>query len=80
MCGHERRPSVGDMDTADVTPPARTAVVTGASRGLGRALAAWLAGAGYALVIDARDPDALESARGGPARRRHQGPGGRRPG
>ena len=51
------------MDTADVTSPARTAVVTGASRGLGRALAAWLAGAGYALVIDARDPDALESAR-----------------
>jgi NAD(P)-dependent dehydrogenase (short-subunit alcohol dehydrogenase family) len=51
------------MDTDDITPPARTAVVTGASRGLGRALAAWLAGAGYALVIDARDPDALESAR-----------------
>ena len=51
------------MDTADFPSPARTAVVTGASRGLGRALAAWLAGAGYALVIDARDPDALESAR-----------------
>ncbi len=63
MCGHKRRPSVGDMDTADITPPARTAVVTGASRGLGRALAAWLAGVGYALVIDARDPDALEAAR-----------------
>jgi NAD(P)-dependent dehydrogenase (short-subunit alcohol dehydrogenase family) len=44
--------------------PARTAVVTGASRGLGRALAGWLGAAGYALVIDARDGAALESARG----------------
>src|SRR5260370_11139535 len=40
----------------------KKAVVTGASRGLGRALAAGLAGAGYALVIDARDPRAVGAA------------------
>jgi len=38
------------------------AVVTGASRGLGRVLADALAGAGYALIIDARDALALEAA------------------
>jgi NAD(P)-dependent dehydrogenase (short-subunit alcohol dehydrogenase family) len=39
------------------------AIVTGASRGLGRALAQALAERGYGLVIDARDPVALEEAR-----------------
>jgi short-subunit dehydrogenase len=38
------------------------AVVTGASRGLGFALADALAGAGYRLVIDARDAVALDTA------------------
>jgi short-subunit dehydrogenase len=37
----------------------KKAVVTGASRGLGRALATGLAAAGYAVVIDARDGEAL---------------------
>ncbi len=37
------------------------AVITGASRGLGRALAGALAGAGYQLIIDARDCRALEA-------------------
>jgi len=36
--------------------------VTGASRGLGLALAAGLAGAGWRLVVDARDGDALAEA------------------
>jgi NAD(P)-dependent dehydrogenase (short-subunit alcohol dehydrogenase family) len=39
------------------------AIVTGASRGLGEAVAKGLAGEGWSLVIDARDPEALESAR-----------------
>ena len=63
MCGRAEPPSVRDMDTTNDTLPVRTAVVTGASRGLGRALAAWLTGAGYALVIDARDQAALTAAR-----------------
>jgi NAD(P)-dependent dehydrogenase (short-subunit alcohol dehydrogenase family) len=39
------------------------AIVTGASRGLGRALATGLAHAGWHLVIDARHGDALAAAR-----------------
>jgi NAD(P)-dependent dehydrogenase (short-subunit alcohol dehydrogenase family) len=38
------------------------ALITGASRGLGRALAAGLAREGFALIIDARDATALEDA------------------
>ena len=41
----------------------RTAIVTGASRGLGLALARALADRGWRLVIDARDAAALEAAR-----------------
>ncbi|MDD7932028.1 SDR family NAD(P)-dependent oxidoreductase [Actinomycetospora straminea] len=40
----------------------RTALVTGASRGLGRAIAAGLASAGAAVIGVARDGDALSSA------------------
>jgi NAD(P)-dependent dehydrogenase (short-subunit alcohol dehydrogenase family) len=40
-----------------------TAIVTGASRGLGLALARSLADRGWRLVIDARGADALEAAR-----------------
>jgi NAD(P)-dependent dehydrogenase (short-subunit alcohol dehydrogenase family) len=40
-----------------------TAIVTGASRGLGLALARALARSGWRLVIDARGSDALENAR-----------------
>ncbi len=50
-------PSVEDMNT-------QIAMVTGASRGLGRALAAGLAREGYDLIIDARDGVALDAAAG----------------
>ncbi|MDQ4007405.1 MAG: SDR family NAD(P)-dependent oxidoreductase, partial [Actinomycetota bacterium] len=41
------------------------ALVTGASRGLGRALATALAERHWTLVVDGRDPDALASAAAG---------------
>src|ERR687886_3022935 len=41
----------------------RTALITGASRGLGLALARSLAEDGWVLIIDARGEDDLESAR-----------------
>src|SRR5688572_7072068 len=40
----------------------RTAIVTGGSRGLGRALVAGLAERGWRVVTDARDADALRAA------------------
>ena len=43
--------------------PQRTALITGASRGLGLALARALADEGWTLILDARGEDALESAR-----------------
>jgi NAD(P)-dependent dehydrogenase (short-subunit alcohol dehydrogenase family) len=45
------------------------AIVTGASRGLGRALARSLSADGWSLVVDARDADALDRAAA------HFGPG-----
>src|SRR6266849_877251 len=39
-----------------------TAVVTGASRGLGRALSEGLARRGWSLIVDGRDPDLLDQA------------------
>jgi NAD(P)-dependent dehydrogenase (short-subunit alcohol dehydrogenase family) len=46
-----------------------TAIITGASRGLGRALADALAQRGWRLVIDARNESELEAARAEVARR-----------
>ena len=42
--------------------PERAAIVTGASRGIGLALAETLAAEGYALTVSARKPDTLEAA------------------
>ncbi|HEU5155982.1 MAG TPA: SDR family oxidoreductase [Streptosporangiaceae bacterium] len=47
--------------TIDATDGARTALITGASRGLGRALAQALGAAGWRLIISARGADALEA-------------------
>jgi NAD(P)-dependent dehydrogenase (short-subunit alcohol dehydrogenase family) len=68
MCAGAAAPSVGDMSTA---------LVTGASRGLGRALAAGLAREGFDLIIDARDAVALDAAAGA---LRAAGPPAQRPG
>jgi NAD(P)-dependent dehydrogenase (short-subunit alcohol dehydrogenase family) len=56
MCGAALVPSVKGMKTLPV------AIVTGGSRGLGQALAGSLAAAGYQLVIDGRDGEALCAA------------------
>ena len=66
MCPAPGGPSVQTMDISEAptrTSRPRAAIVTGASRGLGRALAAGLAAAGYPLVIDARNAADLETAR-----------------
>ena len=68
MCPALPVPSVDRMNSTDTSTESgrtRTAIVTGASRGLGHALAAALAGAGYAVVIDARNAAELEVARAG---------------
>jgi short-subunit dehydrogenase len=44
--------------------PDRAAIVTGASRGIGLALAETLAAEGYGLTLTARKPDTLESVAG----------------
>ena len=54
MARREGVPSVGDMQP--------TAIITGASRGLGLALATGLAEAGWRLVVNARTPADLSAA------------------
>ena len=50
------------MTTPASAPSAPVALVTGASRGLGRALAVALADRGWRLIVDARRPGPLEEA------------------
>jgi NAD(P)-dependent dehydrogenase (short-subunit alcohol dehydrogenase family) len=69
MCRGAALPSVEGMTTTPGTTTAQhpitrepVAVITGASRGLGLALAAGLVADGYRLIVDARDGDALRAA------------------
>jgi NAD(P)-dependent dehydrogenase (short-subunit alcohol dehydrogenase family) len=54
--------TVPAVPSVEVMSDEKTAIVTGASRGLGLALATGLAAAGWRLVVDARDGDALAEA------------------
>jgi len=54
--------AASDLLTALFSLEGRTAVVTGGSSGIGRAIAAALAGAGARTVLVARDADRLEQA------------------
>jgi NAD(P)-dependent dehydrogenase (short-subunit alcohol dehydrogenase family) len=69
MCGSLALHSVALMSNS------RLAVVTGASRGLGFALADGLLAAGHTLLIDARDAESLRDAAAELATRRAVNPG-----
>ncbi len=56
--------NASNASTISGTPRTPGALITGASRGLGLALARSLAGDGWRLIIDGRDPAALEDAAG----------------
>src|SRR5712692_2072478 len=56
-------PEITERKIAMTSRISRTALITGASRGLGLALARGLAGRGWSLLLDARGADALEAAR-----------------
>jgi NAD(P)-dependent dehydrogenase (short-subunit alcohol dehydrogenase family) len=55
-------PHRGPLPSVKIMNTTKNALITGASRGLGLALARGLAADGWSLVIDARDGDALRAA------------------
>ena len=65
--GYDTPTSLAKMGEREMTTPSspssRAILITGASRGLGLALARQLARDGWTLLIDARGADALEAAR-----------------
>jgi NAD(P)-dependent dehydrogenase (short-subunit alcohol dehydrogenase family) len=62
--GHIREESkMADTTWTEASQPQRTALITGASRGLGLALARGLARRGWNLIIDGRDAERLREVR-----------------
>ena len=59
-----RRTCILLLDTLDMTTPIKTALVTGAGSGIGRATARGLAGEGYTVVVAGRRREALEETAG----------------
>ncbi len=60
----DRKPLAANRPLAGVEKTRRRAVITGGSRGIGKAVALALSGLGWKVLLLARDIDALEATRG----------------
>src|SRR6476661_8511917 len=58
---HRRRPCLGS-DTTELRLDGKVALVTGASRGIGRAIAGAMADAGASVMLSSRKADDLDAA------------------